>query len=91
MNTSKNSISQSKSKFKDSKVDIKEVFSEKTDFDSKVDDLSTFSKSYIKNPHKMTPILTNQKKAEQTSLSWTRVISPEPAKTSPSSSDRCSS
>lgn len=32
------------SKFRDSKVDIKEVFSEKTDLQSKADDLSTFSK-----------------------------------------------
>ena len=34
-----------KSQFKDSKVDMKEVFSEKTDLDSKTDDISTFSKT----------------------------------------------
>ena len=44
MNTSRNSTELNKSKFKDSKVDIKDVFSEKTDLESKADDLSTFSK-----------------------------------------------
>ena len=40
-----------KSQFKDSKVDIKTVFSEKTDLDSGSDEISTFSNFlFIKNP-----------------------------------------
>ena len=41
-NTKEQSVK--KSQFKDSKVDIKTVFSEKTDLDSGTEDLSTFSK-----------------------------------------------
>lgn len=48
-----------KSKFKDSKVDIKEVFSEKTDLQSRVDDISTFSNIYSLS----IPQLTLQRKA----------------------------
>lgn len=57
MNEDSKEIQVKKSQFKDSKVDIKTVFSEKTDLDSKTDDISTFSnlnfmiKSFIKKLH----------------------------------------
>ena len=46
MNSPSDKITDSQAKFKDSQVDIKEMFSEKTDTDSKTENVSTFSKAY---------------------------------------------
>ena len=90
MSSPENSKDLKKSKFKDSKVDMKEVFSEKTDLDSQTDDISTFSTPRFIQLTLLINVLIRQKGPRPTGRS-ARATSRARAKTSPSFSGRCSS